>query len=97
MMGINHKQQLKTCQKQYKKISDTFLERHIKPRIVIFVEDGTNLKSLQPARNKHGRLEYGTKTGPNNVAIDVNKYIAKYDFDIAMKLQPEEDRVGKPT
>ena len=60
------------------------------------MEDGTNLKSLNPARNKLGRLEYGAKTGPNNVAIDVNKYIAKYDFDIALKLQPEEDRVGKP-
>ena len=60
------------------------------------MEDGTNLKSLQPTRNKHGRLEYGAKTGPNNVAIDVNKYIAKYDFDIALKLQPEEDRIGGP-
>ena len=60
------------------------------------MEDGTNLKSAPPARNKHGRLEYGAKTGPNNVAIDVNKYIAKYDFDIAAKLQPEDERVGEP-
>ena len=26
--------------------------------------------------------------GPNNVAINVNKYIAKYDFDIARKVKP---------
>ena len=34
--------------------------------------------------------------GPNNVAIDVNRYIAKYDFDIALKLQPEEEKVSGP-
>ena len=31
-----------------------------------------------------------TKRGPNNVAININKYIAKYDFDIAMKLKKDE-------
>ena len=60
------------------------------------MEDGTNLKNLTSARNRLGRFEYGSKTGPNNVAVDVNKYIAKYDFEIALKLQPEEDRVGGP-
>ena len=32
------------------------------------------------------------KRRPNNVAINLNKYIAKYDFDIAMKLKPDFDK-----
>ena len=31
------------------------------------------------------------KNGPNNVAININKYIAKYDFDIARKIKPSGD------
>ena len=31
------------------------------------------------------------KRGPNNVAININKYIAKYDFDIARKLNPNPE------
>ena len=30
--------------------------------------------------------------GPNNIAININKYIAKYDFDIAEKIKvPDRD------
>ena len=86
MMAIHHKKQLQTCQRQYKKLSQDFLDKHIKPRVILFVADGTDLKDIGPQRNRDGKLEYGAWVGPNNIAIDVNKYIAKYDFDIAAKL-----------
>ena len=50
--------------------------------------DGTNLNS-QRKRAKQD-VSIFEKEGPNNVAININKYIAKYDFEIASKLKHEE-------
>ena len=54
--------------------------------MIIFVEDGTNLKDR---RNKNETRSY-VKDTPNNVAININKYIAKYDFEVARKLRQNE-------
>ena len=37
---------------------------------------------------KHDKHEVSIlqNRGPNNIAINLNKYIAKYDFDIAEKI-----------
>ena len=35
-------------------------------------------------------METKIDSRPNNVAININKYIAKYDFDIAHKIQSKE-------
>ena len=49
--------------------------------------DGTNLNSQRKAKKTD---VFGGRQGPNNVAININKYIAKYDFEIASKLKHEE-------
>ncbi len=56
--------------------------------------DGTDLNA-NDKKDKH-QVSIFTKRGPNNVAININKYIAKYDFDIARKLNPNtEDKKDK--
>ena len=54
------------------------------------MEDGTNLSSKTAAEMKH-EVKIFANRGPNNVAININKYIAKYDFDIAMKIKKDND------
>lgn len=83
------KQLDKACEK-HKKIDDKFLDECIRPRVIIFMEDGTNL--VQNRRGKH-EVPIFSKRGPNNVAININKYIAKYDFDIARKIKSSRDDV----
>lgn len=46
--------------------------------------DGTSLKN-KPSTKK---TDY-KKKGPNNVAININAFIAKYDFEIAAKLKQD--------
>ena len=48
--------------------------------------DGTDLNKTAK-KDKH-QVSIFTKRGPNNIAININKYIAKYDFDIARKINP---------
>lgn len=52
------------------------------------MEDGTNLTALR--KEKHRDVAIFEKKGPNNIAINVNKFIAKYDFEIASKLKHTE-------
>ena len=47
-----------------------------------------------PENPKKVRPSQVVKKRPNNVAININKYIAKYDFDIASKLQRCEREEG---
>ena len=69
---------------KHKRIDDAFLDAKIKPRIIIFMEDGTNLTA------QSNDVPIYEKKGPNNIAININKYIAKYDFEIASKLKHTE-------
>ena len=91
MLDALTKKQLNQTIETHKKIDEVFLDRKIVPRMVIFMEDGTSLKKNQSDKQdeKH-EVAIFTKRGPNNVAININKYIAKYDFDIAMKLKKDE-------
>ena len=50
------------------------------------MEDGTNLNKHE---EKNSDIAIFAKKGPNNVAININTYIAKYDFDIARKLKTD--------
>lgn len=90
MLDLITKKQLKNTTEKHKKIDNAFLNQRIKPRVIIFMEDGTNLAKLKQERNEN--LALFEKKGPNNVAINVNKFIAKYDFDIAIKLKPDLEK-----
>lgn len=89
LMDIQTKRQVNRIAQRYHKINDRFLKEKIKPRMIVFMEDGTSLSKLKMEKF---RPDY-EKRGPNNVAININTFIAKYDFDIARKLkQDAEDR-----
>ena len=45
------KQLDKTCEK-HKKIDDKFLDERIRPRVIIFMEDGTNLVQNRPGKHE---------------------------------------------
>ena len=51
------------------------------------MEDGTNFTKVMKDNQKDVPLFQ--KSRPNNITINISKYIAKYDFDIAMKLNPD--------
>ena len=90
MLDAVTKKQLNQTIETHKRINEKFLDTKIIPRMVIFMADGTNLsKHKQTVDSKH-EVAIFTKRGPNNVAININKFIAKYDFDIAMKLKKNE-------
>jgi len=69
----------------HNKIDTEFLEDRIEERFIIFMEDGMNIKDIS---NPIAVLENGIKKElPNNLVINVSKYIAKYDYDIADKVK----------
>lgn len=70
---------------RHKKISEQLIEDEIEPRIIVFLENGINLEHLGD-RNESNKDKPWTRKLPNNCAININKYIAKYDFDFAQKL-----------
>ena len=74
---------------KHKRIDERFLNNKVRPRIIIFMADGTNLSKKNFEKHDVAIFE---NRGPNNVAINVNKYIAKYDFEIARKLKTDTDR-----
>ena len=88
------KKQLDKTTQRHKRIDDAFLTERIKPRYVIFMEDGADMVDEtfsdnitgSPENPKKAQSSQVAKKRPNNVAININKYIAKYDFDIAAKL-----------
>ena len=88
MLDPTTRKQLDKTTEKHKKIDEKFLDERIKPRVIIFMEDGTNLIQSRPDRHE---VPIFTKRGPNNVAININKYIAKYDFDIARKIKLNQD------
>jgi hypothetical protein len=68
--------------KLHKRVDNDFLDKRVEPRFVMFVASDIDVKTLNQPR-------YATWEPENksNVLINVNKYIAKYDFDIADKLK----------
>lgn len=87
LMDITTKKQVNMIAERYHKINDRFLKERIKPRMIIFMEDGTSLSKLKMEKF---RPDY-EKRGPNNVAININTFVAKYDFDIAKKLKQDAE------
>ena len=96
------KKQLDKTTQKHKRIDEAFLTQRIKPRYVIFMEDGADMVdetfsdniASSPENPKKAQSSHVVKRKPNNVAININKYIARYDFDIASKLQRREREEG---
>ena len=59
-------------------IDDDFLDRRIEAQNIVFVPYRTTQAEATPSWEP---------SNLNNVVININKYRAKYDFDIAQKLK----------
>ena len=64
--------------KLHNKIDDEFLSKRVEPRYIVIVPDGLNMKSSKSLFNQK-KWENRTYS---NVKININKYIAKYDYSI---------------
>lgn len=65
------------------------LLKHIEERTIIFVEDGTDLRTLTDAQSNGAPKDETIKWQkfPKKACINVNWYIAKYNFEIARKMR----------
>lgn len=86
--------ELEVLRTQHWKINTKFLDQ-IEERNIIFVEDGTDLGRLnigasegfeQSAIEARRQEEIFWKKLPIQAKININKYLAKYSFEIARKL-----------
>jgi len=66
-------------------VNETFLTEQLVPRMIVFVDETDNMIHLK--QNKKTLSKQHLKTISKNVVLNVNNYIAKYDYDIADKLK----------
>ena len=76
------KQKFALLKKLHKRIDDEFLDKRVEQRYVMFVAANIDVRTLNQKR-----YETWEPSNKSNVLININKYIAKYDFDIADKLK----------
>jgi hypothetical protein len=80
----NHmKAKIAALKKRHHKIDNDFLDNRIEPRYVVIVADGHNMKTFEKREVKPWEPKKYS-----NVTININKFIAKYDYDIAMLICP---------
>ncbi len=61
------------------------------------MEDGTDIQAiLNQPEDKESMKEGGIKKYPKKVSVNVNKYVAKYNFEIARKLKGSKLEVVPP-
>jgi len=72
------KSRIAALRKLHTKVDDNFLDMRIKPRYVVIVADGLNLADFDKWDKKNWEQKHYS-----NVTVNLNRYIAKYDYDIA--------------
>jgi hypothetical protein len=76
------RQKLDMLRRLHKKVDDDFLNKRVKPRLIVIAVDGANMgPDAAPLENKPW-----LPRSKDNVVINLNKYIAKYDYDVAAKV-----------
>lgn len=78
------KQKLKMLRKLHSKVDEEFLDKRVKPRFIIIMQDGATMESKNSVKGNQNQ-PWTVRTHDNTV-INLNKYIAKYDYDIASKV-----------
>jgi hypothetical protein len=82
------RQKLEMLKRLHKKVDDDFLNKRVKPRLIVIAVDGANMgPDAEPLENKPW-----LPRSKDNVVINLNKYIAKYDYDIAAKVCTNQER-----
>lgn len=85
--SMTRKQLEKICEK-HKKLDEYFLDNYIQQRVIVFIADDTDINGMKFGKHDVAILQ---NRNPNNIAININKFIAKYDYDIAKKVKPTLD------
>jgi hypothetical protein len=87
----DEQQKLKRLQLQHEGVTEDFLHNHLVPRYIVFIDSERNMLQLSriAERDLIPRAEF--KQMVRNVVINVNYYIAKYDFEIANKIRPTHE------
>ena len=69
----------------------------IEDRYVVFLEDGADIQKILDTHDDFKANVDGKKQYPKKVTVNVNRYIAKYNFEIARKLKGAQMDAIKPT
>ena len=70
-----------------RRITSGLLDK-IEERNIIFIEDGTDIQGIiSPTTSQSQRGEIKWKIYPKKAVFNINRYIAKYDFEIARKVK----------
>ena len=64
--------------KKFKSSNDPKFVKLFEKRILIFMEDGTDLKGFDNDKSI------------NRIALDINRYLVKYDYEIAKLFKPKK-------
>lgn len=81
------KEEIKSLREVFgKRISQGLLEQ-IENRFIIFMVDGSDIKQILDTHDDFIPAIDGKKQYPKKVNVNINRYIAKYNFEIARKLR----------
>ncbi len=69
----------------------------IEDRYVVFLEDGADIQKILDTHDDYKATVDGKKQYPKKVTVNINRYIAKYNFEIARKLKGAQMDLTKPT
>ena len=67
----------------HKRVDDDFLDNRIEPRLVILIPEGADIKNFRESSKKKWN-----PPAQSNLVINLNKFIGKYDYDIAQLICP---------
>lgn len=70
-------------QKKFTCINEQFLDL-FEQRFIYFIEDGTNVENFVPCKKDY----FDNEKQMLQARININRFIVKYDFDIAIRLNP---------
>jgi hypothetical protein len=91
------KEEIKALREVFgKRISQGLLEQ-IEDRFIIFMVDGSDIQKILDTHDDFQPAIDGKKQYPAKVNVNINRYIAKYNFEIARKLRGANLDVIPPT
>ena len=87
-MDQANKEKVSRLRTNHYKISESFLQDNIVPRYIVFVDEKKNIIKLSQTGDIDLLTPHELKEVTSNIVINVNYFIAKYDFEIANKIRP---------
>ena len=83
-MSSNLRKKMQAIKKRYKTVNDESFLNLFEQKNIFFVADGTDLNSFSKETVKREKKQANRQ----QIMVDVNRFIIKYDFNVANKIQP---------